>query len=153
MSTTVHEIRAPVTLALFYSMDDDPKFGVLFCAAERLQATVQSVMFPGPDDLTPPNAKEECERLAAELRQSGSVSFEDGWLELRTGLQDAVAFMMEKVKDARADERYADQQRADEHRRLQDVATKYAALCVSLQAALGEHVRGIVDLSKAGAGR
>lgn len=133
MSATVHSLRLD-TMALFYSQDADPKFGVRLCNRETLAAAIHATMFMGGalDDAQ----KAECAGYVDELLRTGSVDMEDGWLELRTSMPDAVSFLMEKVNDAVSEQRYEDQRRFDELKRREIAETKYAVLCEALIGAI-----------------
>lgn len=134
MSAEIVSLKAPPTMALFYSMDADPQVGVRLCTADRLIEAIASTMFS-----LEPDAKQwtECAALAVDLREKGEVQFEDGWLKLCIGLQAVTDFAMSKVKAAKADERHADRQRFNEMRRGDEAELRYAMLCCALKGALG----------------
>lgn len=154
MSATVVQFNPPVappTMALFYSMDHGLKFGCQVCNETTLLETVHGVMFVLAAGETMSIEQEaECKRYVQGLRESGSISFEDGWLELRVGLLDALAFVIERADEQRKEAEWSDQQRAEEYRRANEIAAKYAGLCTALRNALGEHTRGIIDLASLG---
>src|SRR5581483_6771344 len=95
----IHRIE-PNTAALFYSIDAEPKFAVTLCRDSTLFDAVRGTIFPVDGDLSQ-EQHDEITGHVRELRASGGVDFEDGWLALRVGMADVVAFLMEKVKDAR----------------------------------------------------
>lgn len=132
----------PHTMAVFFSMDVDPGFYVKLCNDKSLFDTVLSGMFmreaTGDD-------REEVERVVAALRETGSMSFEDGWIELRIGMADVTAFLVEKVGAAKQDERWADNQRFEELKRRQAAETRFGALRSALLDALGDDAPAVAQ--------
>lgn len=134
----------PNTMALFYSIDGNPKFGVKLCHERGLFDAVRLVMFARDAE----EDREEINGYVKQLRESGGVDFEDGWLSLRVGMADVVAFLMSKIVEAKAEERYADNERFNELKRREEAETRYAALRAVLLDALGDKAP---DLAKAAA--
>ena len=133
----VVELRPADTLALFYSIDDEPKFAAKLCAEATLHAAVHSVLFCGKPE--PGQAAESLE-IARELATSGSWGFEDGWLELRKGMAPTIAFLAEKVKEARADMRCEGESRFKEMKRADEMTARYVTLAAALRGALGDNL-------------
>jgi len=130
----------PHSMALFFKIDSDPGFGLKLCSDVSLFAAVHSAMFTrAPDD----DSRAEVADVVAKLRDDGNVGFEDGWISLRTGMADVTALLMEKVAEAKEEERWADNQRFEEHKRRDAAETKYAALCHALREALGDRATEI----------
>ena len=129
----------PNSMALFYSMDADPKFGVELCNPGNLSKTVQKTMFCRDAE----EDRAELENILAALQEDGKISFEDGWLVLTKGMQATAAFLMEKVTEAVAEQRYEDKQRFDELKRREAAEGKYARLQEALIEALGDRIAEI----------
>lgn len=129
----------PNSMALFFSQDTDPKFGIELCSAASLYKAVQKVMFcrDAEDD------REEIERYVEALKEDGKIDFEDGWLALTIGMQATTAFIMEKATDAFAEMRYEDQLRFEESERREAAEARYAALQSALIEALGDKASDI----------
>lgn len=124
----------PNTMAVFFSMDVDPGFYVKLCNEGSLLSTVLNGLFMRePDE----EGKAEAKRVADELRESGSVDFEDGWIALRVGMAEVTAFLMEKIGAAKQDERWSDQERYKELKAREAAETRFVALRAALLDALG----------------
>lgn len=94
-------------------------------------------------------SRNEVAQIVTALRESGSMDFEDGWIQLRVGMNDTVAFLMEKVGEAKREERYADQQRFEELKRREKIDGKYAVLRSALRDALGDKATEIAAAAAA----
>ncbi len=129
----------PHSLAVFFSADADPGFIVKLCNDASLFDTVHCGMFmPGtPQDA---DTREEVAGIVDKLREGGDIAFEQGWVSLRIGLADATAFLMEKLGEAKQEERYADKQRYEELKRREAAEDKYEILRGALVLALGDKV-------------
>ncbi len=123
-------------VALFYKIDAEPGFGLTICRDDEIDGAVREALF-GKGDITAENAT-EIRETAAELLTSGRVDFEDGWLDLRNGMADAIAFVVERLNEARDDERFSDQRRADEQVRANASVIRYGQLRQALIEALGD---------------
>jgi hypothetical protein len=77
------------------------------------------------------------------LRERGAVEFEDGWIVLKSGMLDVTAFLMEKIAAAKAEERYADQQRFQEMTRRAAAESAHGLLREALRDALGDRAAEI----------
>lgn len=133
MVATVHRLE-PFTMAVVFSMDLDPGFHVKLCNEASLSDTVHGGMFMREQDA---QSKAETAEIVKQLRESGSVNFEDGWIKLCVGMADVVAFLVEKAGEAKQEERYADEQRFKEMKSREEWQTRYETLRATLAEALG----------------
>lgn len=124
----------PYTMAVFFSCDVDPGFYVKLCNDGSLLDTVHGGMFMKEQDA---ETREEVAGIVQALRESGRMAFEDGWIDLRIGMADVTAFIMEKMKEAKDEEHFADKQRYDELRRREETEGRYELLRQALTDALG----------------
>lgn len=149
---SVHKLDLPPavpTMALFYSMDGPPGFGVTPTTLAGLDQAVRKALFlPLPGQVLDSDQLAEVRHAADALRESGNIAFEDGWLRLCTGLTEITAFFMEKLADAKAEERYADERRYEEMKRADALAAKYAALRDALITAFGDKAPGVLALAQ-----
>jgi hypothetical protein len=75
-------------VALFFKIDNEPRFGVTICDDRVLDEAVHGAMFSG----APTEAQmEEVREVLGDLRTHGRVDFEDGWLELRRAMTPALS--------------------------------------------------------------
>jgi hypothetical protein len=139
-----NQLKTADTVALFYSVDTNPRFAVKFCNPDSLRAAVEGVMFFGP--LTAEN-HEELELLMEGLLTNGAIDFEDGWLCLRTGITDAVAFVMDKINQAMADALFEDRRRYEQMKRAEAAEAKYSALRDMLKSALGDNAAAVLAVA------
>lgn len=79
------------------------------------------------------------------LRESGDVAFEDGWISLRIGMAAVTTFLLQKVDEAKAEERHADKLRFEEMKKRDEVTTRFMALRQALVDALGDRVAEIAE--------
>lgn len=129
MAVIIHD-----TIALFCK--DDSEIG-FYCRTTKnglLQKEVFRAMFGVDYDA---EHVDEVEGIVTQLQSEGYVGFEDGWLELRTGVDDVTSFFMAKLAEAKEEERHSDQQRYEELKRRQTAEEWYAGLCTALTRALG----------------
>jgi hypothetical protein len=125
----------PFSMAVFSQIDVDPGFAVKLCNDVTLFSAVHDALFVGaPDDDT----RAETADVVAKLRDVGDVAFEDGWISLRVGMTDVTAFLMEKLKEAKDEERWADRQRFNELKAKEEAEGRYALLRQALVDALGD---------------
>jgi len=135
----------PHTAALFYSTDDLPKIAVALCNERTLVAAVVSVMFPS--GVQTPADREQLSDYVTALRETGKIDFEDGWLELCSGMHAVVVFLLEQLKQACENERFADERRYKELHARKVVKEKYDALVEALIEALGDRAPTIVQIA------
>lgn len=141
---TVREVRPADSLALLYSIDDKPGFGVTLCAEETLHAAVYVAMFGEslPDKSVPATQAGEqvgeSAAIADTLRTKGEYRFEDGWLQLATGVAGVVAVMTEKVRQAQAEAEYEEGERVKTLKRAERAEALYGDLRKALWDALGD---------------
>lgn len=149
---SVHKLDLPPavpTMALFCSIDGPPGFSVILTTAAVLNRAVSEALFlPLPGRVLDSDQLAEVRHAADALRESGSLAFEDGWLRLCTGLTEITAFFMEKLADAKAEEKYADKRRYEEMKRADALAAKYAALRDALITAFGDNAPGVLALAQ-----
>lgn len=149
---SVHKLDLPPavpTMALFCSIDGPPGFSVILTTAAGLNRAASEALFlPSPGHVLGSDQLAEVRHAADALRESGNLAFEDGWLRLCTGLTEITAFFMEKLADAKAEERYADERRYEEMKRADASAAKYAALRDALITAFGDKAPGVLALAK-----
>lgn len=132
----------PPTMALFFSIDDDPKFGLKLCNDETLRDAVVSAMYLDPAAAD----QEEVDRIVATLQgEEAGLDFEDGWLKLAVGMNEVTEFLMEKVKEAIAEERWSDEQRFKELQRREEAEGRYGLLRKALIEALGDQVPTVLS--------
>lgn len=134
------------TMALFSSVDDAPGFDMKLCDEATLEETVRKALFVG--DATD-EQREEARHIAAELKQNGSVHFEDGGLTLRFGIEDIAAWLMEKCIGHAKEAKYSDERAAEAYREAEAAALKYKALADALRTALGPATDAIVKQAAA----
>jgi hypothetical protein len=129
----------PHSMAIFYKIDVDPGFAMSLCSDVSLFNAVHRSMYgSNPPD---PESRAEVVGVVEKLREGGNVGdvgFEDGWISLRVGMAEVTAFLMEKLGEAKQEERWADKQRYDMMKAREEVQTKYALLCQALVEALGD---------------
>lgn len=139
------------TLCLFAKDDSAIGFHCRTCTAEGLTTAVFMDMFGVPFAA---EHQEEVETVVAGLLLEGYSGFEDGWIDLRTGVDDIVSFFTAKMEEAKEEERFADQRRYEELRKRQTAEEYYATLCTALTRALGPagsaDVRGKIAYATAG---
>lgn len=140
------------TLALFAKDDSIIGFHCQTTRADRLPTSVFKAMFGTDYDA---QHAEEVNKLVRQLLAEGYVSFEDGWLELRTGLDDVVSFYTEKLQQACEERNEHDQDRYSELKRREAAEASHKQLCDALVKALGPagaaEVRGKIAYATAGA--
>jgi hypothetical protein len=142
----VHALHPRDTMAVLYNIDDAPGFGLTLCNEQSLVGAVHAALF-GAAVPTPESAR-EVTAVAEQLRESGSVDFEDSWIMLRVGMAGVVAYLMERLDEAKAEERFADQERAEAHRKAGEANSKYTDLCAVLSAAIGDKFAPLVSLAE-----
>src|SRR6185369_7095318 len=135
----------PHTMAVFFSCDVDPGFYVKLCNEASLLDTIHGGMFMKEQDA---DTRAEVASVVQALRESGDFNFEDGWISLRVGMADVTVFAMEKVKEAKENERYADKQRYEELKRREEAEGRFELLRQALTDALGPRAP---DVAKAAA--
>lgn len=138
MSNITH--LEPYAMVVFFSCDVDPGFYAKLCNDGSLLDTVHGGMFMKEQDA---ETREEVAGIVQVLRESGHMAFEDGWIDLRIGMSDVTAFIMEKMKEAKDEERFADKQRYDEMKRREETEGRYELLRQALADALGPRARDI----------
>jgi len=136
----------PPSLAIFHKIDVDPGFAVMLCTDASLQATINVALYASTE-APDADCRAEAAEVMAELRQNGDVTWEDGWISLRVGLADVTSFVMEKMKEAREEERWADRQRYEELKKREDAETRYALLRQALADALGDKAAEIAKVA------
>src|SRR5580704_2168684 len=129
----------PHSMAIFYKIDVDPGFAMSLCSDVSLFNAVHRSMYGNnPPD---PESRAEVVDIIEKLREGGSVGdvgFEDGWISLRVGMAEVTAFLMEKLGEAKQEERWADKQRYEELKAKEAAETRYALLSQALVEALGD---------------
>jgi hypothetical protein len=129
----------PHSMAIFYKIDVDPGFAMSLCSDASLFNAVHRSMYGNnaPDS----ESRAEVVGIIEKLREGGNVGdvgFEDGWISLRIGMADVTAFLMEKLGEAKQEERWADKQRYEELKAKEATKEKYALLRQALVDALGD---------------
>lgn len=136
----------PFSMAVFSKIDVDPGFAVKLCNDLTLFSAVHDAMFITlPDD----DSRAETQTVVDALREAGDVAFEDGWISLRVGMTAVTAFLMEKLKEAKDEERWADEQRYKELKAKQEAEGRYALLRQALVQALGDNTAAIAEQAAA----
>ncbi|MGY4288847.1 hypothetical protein ACVWXO_008067 [Bradyrhizobium sp. LM2.7] len=80
--------------------------------------------------------KEVADIVAGLLREA-RVDFEDGWIELRTGVADVVSFFEMQLAEAKAEADFEDKRRYEELQGRQKAEADYRTLREALRLALG----------------
>ncbi len=143
-------------LAVFFS--DESAVGFYMSACDR--ATLFATILRGMFDQSPPaktlDVRAEVEQIEKQLLANGAVQFDNGWIELRTGVEDVAAFFMEKFSEAKAEEQFADEQRFVELQGRHAAEQKYNELRDALRLAIGSGAKAAnlhytlgVDLTRA----
>src|SRR5688500_15287955 len=104
----------PHTMAVIFSMDAHPGWYVQLCNEANLFATVHAGMFMSDQS---EQSRTETAGIVETLRESGSVDFEDGWIQLRVGMADVTAFLVAKATEAAQEARAEDLLRFEELKR------------------------------------
>jgi hypothetical protein len=133
-------------VAYIYSHDGDDhglKFSVSLCTEDTLRETVQKHLCPDGEDL-------EFPALFDALSESGGHDFEDGWVVVKRGCAEIVEFLIYQMREAKAEENYADTERAKEACRRVLAETKYAALCEALIGAIDTKAPTIREIAANG---
>lgn len=122
-------------------MKDDSTIGfhVRVCTIDNLRNCVFQEMFGKPSD--DPEHTEEVRSIVGGLLADGRVEFEDGWIELRNGMEGVAEFFMAQILDARADADFEDKRRYDELKARQLAEAKYSQLRDALALAIGKGVK------------
>ena len=126
-------------VAYIYSHDGDEygvKFGVYLCSDDTLQATVRKHIDP---DGTDPDFGEFYDALI----EAGSYDFEDGWIVIKRGAE-IVDFLIYQLREAKSEERFADEQRYKELRARETAEARYVHLRDALIAALGPNAPAVL---------
>jgi hypothetical protein len=132
------------TVAYIYSHDGDEhgiKFAVAMCTESTLRETVRLHLYPDGND------NGEFEPIMAEILDKGSFDFEDGWVVVKRGAE-IVEFLIYQLREAKSEERYADEQRYKELQARHAAEEKYHRLRTALVVALGPNAP---DIAKAAA--
>lgn len=124
-------------VAFIYSHDGDDhgiRFGVEICTPGTLRETVKKHLHPeGIQD-------DEAEMFAGvmeELDEKGAVDFEDGWIVAKHGAAAIVDFMLEQLRETKAEERYEGERGGEERLKREAAEMKYKTLQSALITALG----------------
>lgn len=125
----------PNTIAVFFSMDADPRWYVKLCNDATLFETVHAGIWM--TDVRNEQSQVETTGIVEGLRENGAVDFEDGWVQMRVGTAAIVEWLTAKVTEACNEERYADQQRFEELKRREAAEERYDLLRQALADALG----------------
>lgn len=125
----------PNTMAVFFSMDAEPRWYVKLCNDATLFEAVHSGLWM---DEPTEQSRTEVDGIIETLRETGSVDFEDGWVQMRIGTAAIVEWLVEKAKEAKSEEAYADQQRSQELKRRKAAEERYDLLRQALSDALGD---------------
>jgi hypothetical protein len=129
----------PETEMLLILKDDSAVgFHTRVCSRETLTTAVFREMF---GTVYAAEHHKEVADIVAGLLREGHVPFEDGWIELRTGIADVVAFFETRFAEAKAEEDFSDKQRCEELRRRQRAEADYQTLRDVLRVALGPHLK------------
>ncbi|MCK1568962.1 hypothetical protein IVB08_34455 [Bradyrhizobium sp. 173] len=116
---------------------DDSKIGfnARVCNRETLTVTVFQALFGVP--FAAEHHKEVAE-ICAGLLKEGRFDFEDGWIELRTGVADVASFFTMQLQDAKEEEDAADKLRFEEMQKRKAAEKQYADLRDALSLAIGK---------------
>lgn len=127
----------PTPIALFAKIDADPGFSIKLCNEASLFQSVQESLFWGPI-----NSEQliEVAETVDKLKEGGDIAFEDGWMSLRIGMNAVTAFLMQKIKEAKEEERYADEQRYKELVARGQAEGRFRSLQHALIDAIGDKV-------------
>lgn len=139
------------TMCLFFSHDGDEhgvKFGFALCNEASLLETVSKALYT--DGVIPDDQAEQVAQIIAQLLDAGAYDFEDGWIALRRGLPHIVDFLIEQLRNTKAEEIWADGQRAEQHKRAGEWQAKYLNLCEALADALGAKAMAVADVAAGG---
>ncbi|SDC07487.1 hypothetical protein SAMN05216337_1001191 [Bradyrhizobium brasilense] len=136
----------PHSMAIFYKIDADPGFAIKLCSDATLFDAVNRSIFIGEPE---PDQREEVQAAVDELRASGEVTFEDGWISLRVGMAEVTAFLMEQIGEIKLEEHWADKQRFEELKKREEAEGRYELLRQALVDALGDKVAGIAGKANA----
>ena len=142
---TVTDLK-PYTMTLFAKSDAEPGFYAVHCRRETLFDAVKEALH-GPNAKDSQEIRDEVETCIDTLLERGDDNFEDGWLSLRIGYTDSVAFAIQKAADARADEKWSDGERYKQHLRAEDARDRYEKLREALIDALGPQADTLISLA------
>lgn len=131
----------PHSMAIYYKIDVDPGFAMKLCSDVTLFDAVNRSMFLGEPE---PDQREEVQAAVDQLRASGEVNFEDGWISLRIGMADVTAYLMAQIAEIKAEESFADKQRFEELKKREEAEGRYELLRQALVDALGDKAAGVV---------
>ncbi|ODM71698.1 hypothetical protein [Bradyrhizobium elkanii] len=136
----------PHSMAIFYKIDADPGFAMKLCSDATLFDAVNRSMFLGEPE---PDQREEVQSVVDQLRESGEVSFEDGWISLRIGMAEVTAYLMAQIDEIKAEEHWADKQRFEELKKREEAEGRYELLRRALVDALGVKTAELAEKASA----
>lgn len=132
-------------VAYIYSHDGDEhgiRFGVELCTKETLRETVKKHLYP---DGIPDGDAEIFAGVMEEIDEKGGCDFEDGWIAVKDGAAAIVEFMIYQLRECKAEENYAHNERAKEGALRAAAEAKYKALQNALLVALGPNAPDVMD--------
>lgn len=139
----------PTPMTFFSKIDCDPGFSIKLCNEASLFETVRGALFFG---VTDSEQTIEVAETVEQLKVGRDVAFEDGWMSLRIGMADVTAYLMQKITEAKEEERYADGQRYKELEARRETELRYTILRQALIEALGDRVVELDALAKSQSG-
>jgi hypothetical protein len=137
----------PNTIAVFFSMDAEPRWYVKLCNDATLFDTVHAGMWMNAEPTE--QSRTETDGVLEDLRETGNVDFEDGWIQMRVGMAAVVEWLTGKAKEAADEASYEDKRRFEEMKRREEAEGRYELLRQALVDALGD--RGPEIAAKAAA--
>jgi hypothetical protein len=127
----------PNTIAVFFSMDAEPRWYVKLCNDAMLFDTVHAGMWMNEEPTE--QSRTETDGVLEDLRETGNVDFEDGWIQMRVGMAAVVEWLTAKAKEATDEATYEDKRRFEEMKRREEAECRYELLRQALVDALGGH--------------
>lgn len=144
-------LRPEQPMVLFAKDDSDVGFYAVPCTQKTLQQSVLAATFGPLHSQFPAYSDEMVQEVAAyvvDLSAQGGLNFEDGWLALRIGVAAVLEFLMEKLKEARAGEKFEDKLRYQEVLRADAAELRYTALRNVLRLALGDQITTVLEATQ-----
>jgi hypothetical protein len=132
-------------IAYIYSHDGDEhgiKFGVELCTRSTLRETVKKHLYP---DGIPDGDAEIFAGVMEEIDEKGSCDFEDGWIVVKDGAAAIIEFLIDQLRECKAEERFEGERAYKEMQRREAAEAKYKTLQQALLVALGPNAPDVAD--------